>query len=286
MLALLVVVSALGGCSQGASDPLRAAFDTEMAHVSDSHYDPPSGDELAAFQRALVMLCRDGKAAARVLAPLHYTITRYREAAPGHRPLRLVHEETDGSDRRGWGWYLVACGSPDAPVIEVPHPVSDRGTARLGFDLFAKARAGALLVAGSKRDAEGADSDVAHAPTSVFLAVHQQLATPGRAVLQVHGFARDNHEDLSSQAVVSSGSLDPRDSDLARKVAEALRTAGLSVCEFGADNSCSDLGATENVEGMYARKVGARFVHLELDEDVRAGSDDDFVKAVAASLAG
>jgi hypothetical protein len=186
--------------------------------------------------------------------------------------------------RHGWGWYLIDCASSDGPIVEVPHPISDRGSEHLGFDIFERAHAGALLVAGSKRDADGAASDVAHAPTSVFSTVHEALLKPARPVVQVHGFAVENHTDLDQQSVVSSGSLDPGTARLADRVTEALRAAGVSVCEFGAHHRCSDLGATRNVQGMSAKDAGSQFVHLEFNEELRAGDDDVIVAALADAL--
>lgn len=283
---ILLVAAALSGCSDPPAEPhtVNAAFDAEMRQTGGSPYVVPSGDELSTVQQAMGTLCRDQKTAAQLLAPLGYAITQYHDEALGGRTVQVVHEAAEGPRRHGWGWYLINCASPEAPVIEVPHPVSDEGTARLGFDIFARGHAGALLVAGSTRGPDGAPSDVAHAPSSVFLTVHEQLATEGREVLQVHGFAKENHDDLSDQAVVSPGSVDPAVAGFARKISDALRAAGVSVCEFGADDSCSDLGATENVEGMASRAAGAQFAHLELDEFLR-GSPDVVVRAVDEALA-
>jgi hypothetical protein len=233
----------------------------------------------------MAALCLDRKRAEELLKPLGYSVTQIIDDTSGGGALQLVREDAEsGAGRRGWGLYVINCHATAAPVVEVPHPVSDEGTERLGWDLFARADAGALLVAGSKRDANGTSSDVAHAPASVFSTVHQALLKRGREVVQIHGFAAEEHSDLSQQAVISSGSTDPHYADLSLRVGNALSAAGVSVCLFAAGNSCSDLGATTNVQGMSARGAGAWFVHVELNEDAREVRSDVVVDALTRAL--
>jgi hypothetical protein len=65
---------------------------------------------------------------------------------------------------------------------------------------------------------------------------------------------------------VSAGTTPPPPAILA--VSAALSTAGFDVCAYDGDR-CTALGATRNIEGAWCRQVGATFVHLEIDRDVR-----------------
>lgn len=282
---VLCLVTAMAGCTED-PDPLdlRAAVDAEVAAIkADGPYLQPTAEQLATVEQAVTALCRDSKRAKDLLKPLGYSVTAFKDDAFGGGTLHLIREEA-GAGRRGWGLYVIDCDAAAAPVVEVPHPISDKGTEQLGLDLFARADAGAFLLAGSKRGPDGAPSDVAHSPASVFSTVHNGLLAAARQMVQIHGFAAASHKDLPQQAVVSSGSTDSKPVDLAQGVADALSAAGVSVCLFSASNKCSDLGATRNVQGKSARDGRAWFVHVELNEDTRAKRGDVVVDAIDDAL--
>ena len=285
---VLCLVAAITGCTKD-PDPLdlQAAVDAEVAAIKGGgSYVQPTTEQLATVEQAMMTLCRDGNRAEKLLEPLGYAVTAFKDEAFGGGALHLIREDVEaGVGRRGWGLYVIDCDADTAPVVEVPHPVSDKGTEQLGLDLFAQADAGAFLLAGSKRGPDGAPSDVAHAPASMFSTVHGGLLTRSRQIVQMHGFATVNHEDLPQQAVVSSGSTDLKHGDLSRAVSDALSAAGVSVCLFSAGKTCSGLGATKNVQGKSTRDAGAWFVHVELDEDTRALRKDVAVGAVVDALA-
>src|SRR5215213_6083791 len=225
-------------------DPLdlQAAVNAEVdAIAGGGRYVEPTAEELATVRQAMAALCSDSGRANALLEPLGYAATAFTDDALGGGTLHLVREDADpAAGRRGWGLYVIDCDAPAAPVIEVPHPVSDTGTEQLGLQLFARADAGALLIAGSKRGPDGAPSDVAHAAASVFSTIHLGLLTEDRQVVQLHGFAAAEHVDLTQQAVVSSGSTDPEHGSLAQAVSGTLRAAGVGVCLFTASDPCSD----------------------------------------------
>jgi len=115
----------------------------------------------------------------------------------------------------------------------------------------------------------------------MFAAVNRALVGPGQIVLQPHGFdgedpAREADDADHGEVVVSAGTT-PSPPAIGA-VTTALRVEGFSVCEYDGDR-CSDLGATRNVEGRWCREVGASFVHLELDREVR---EDPTRRALAA----
>jgi hypothetical protein len=115
----------------------------------------------------------------------------------------------------------------------------------------------------------------------MFAEVNRALVGPGQTVLQPHGFdssgeAQESDEIEHSDVVVSGGTAPPP--PVVDAVTAALQGEGFAVCEYDGDR-CADLGGTLNVEGQWCREVGATFVHLELDRDVR---DDPTRRALAA----
>jgi len=211
--------------------------------------------------------------AKRLAADLDYQVRGVTDAPTG-RLLYLFEEQRaeDGSWPHGWGLYVVAAHPARPLMIEVPHPVYDINTPEVGVAAFRHGDAEALLIAGAHRyaNADGS-SDVAHEVDTMFARVNQALVDDRHVVLQPHGFNDEGSDSTDyGDVVVSAGTAAPPPAVLA--VTTALRTAGFDVCEYDGD-SCTALGATRNVEGVWCRKVGATFVHVELDRDVRENPD-------------
>jgi hypothetical protein len=238
-------------------------------------YRPPSDDQARA-----VALSMAGLAAG---ADLEAPPDGYRLAeVPGEAEDVLVAlEEVPQSGRtRGSGLYVVRAGGGSDLVVQVPHPVADAGTEALGARLFDVAAADVLMVAGAHRTAGGGSADVANVPGSVFTAVSDAVVGPGSVVLQVHGFAAENHPDSYGDAVLSTTVDEP--SALVERLAEGLRDAGFDVCVYDGQR-CDRLAGTRNVQAEQARAVGAEFVHLEVSD--RARRDPDRQERLVATLA-
>ncbi len=286
LAAAAVVLVALGpGLLREATAPrrapaeaaLQALVDDVVADVSQrrTRYREPTPKERRAASAALAAAASgDREGAAEEAAELSYDVV---EADAGGEDV-LVLRETAAGGRRGWGLYAFGVGDRSDLVIEVPHPVSDRHTDGFGTELFVKARARALLLAGAHRVEAAGSADVAHREASFFEAAHRELLEPDRLVLQLHGFGAA--ADRRFDAVVSSGAAEP--SAEARTTAAALERNGFRVCLYG-PHACDDLGGTTNVQSESAARAGTPFVHLELAPDLRQpGSKRD--RAIGALL--
>jgi hypothetical protein len=178
-------------------------------------------------------------------------------------PLRISHElsATLLTGDPGWGTIAVR-GSPTL-LIEVPHPGSDRFTARLGRDLFDAIPTAALLVAGVHRR----HADVAHDSDCLFHAFTQTFAVPE---LQLHGFAAASAPDTDAVLTAGAG----RSTDLHRRLTAALAHQGFRVRHH------EHLAGRTNVQGIAAAARGVPFLHLELAPLVRSHHRGRVVEAV------
>jgi hypothetical protein len=178
-------------------------------------------------------------------------------------------DSDSGSGRStGTGWGAVVLREAPELVVEVPHPGSDRHTARLGLALFHAVPGAALLVAGAHRRAGGGAADVAHRGDSLFHAFADALALPE---IQLHGFAEDSAPD--TDAVVSPGAGEP--AELHRHVEKALARQGFRVRHH------ERLAGRTNVQGIAAAARGTPFLHLELAPLLRLHHRDRLVEAIA-----
>jgi hypothetical protein len=165
-------------------------------------------------------------------------------------------------------WGAIALRNVIDLVIEVPHPGSDRLTARLGHDLFHAIPTAALLIAGTHRKAADNAADVAHRTDSLFHTFAQTLAT---TEIQLHGFAQASAPD--TDAVISPGAGDATERHDALE--KTLTRQGFRVRHH------EHLAGRTNVQGIAAAARGAPFLHLELAPPLRLHHRDAVVKAVA-----
>jgi hypothetical protein len=200
------------------------------------------------------------------------------------RAVRIVAEDVDGGGTEGLGLYAVreGTGAPAGLVIEVPHPRADQRTEYLGTELFTALDASALFVAGAHRTAGNGAADVTHEPASAFAAVDRAVVGRGTVVLQLHGFDESRHSGYA-QIVLSSGESTP--GSLVERLDRDLEDAGFDTCVYDGQR-CQALGATRNVQAAHARTVGATFIHLELELDLREPGEerDTLVATLAEAL--
>ena len=178
-------------------------------------------------------------------------------------PLRISHELSATLLTGELGWGTVAVRGTPRLLVEVPHPGSDRYTARLGLDLFDAIPDAALLVAGTHRK----HCDVAHDRHSLFHAFAQALAT---TELQLHGFAAASAP--GTDVVLSPGAGRP--TALHHAVEESLVRQGFHVRHH------EHLAGRTNVQGIAAAARATPFLHLELAPLLRSSHRDRVVEAV------
>lgn len=236
-------------------------------------YEVPADRPREELVQAVLLLTGEREAAALPLLAAH----GYRAAdVPGGR-LVVPERVPDG---RGWGAYAVRPGGLPL-VVEVPHPRADRRTEHLGAALAERTGARYLLVAGAHRDRADGAADVAHAPDSLFAAVHDALAEQGLPAVQVHGFA--TRTSPAADVVVSPGSaaLAP----LVERLADAAEASGLRTCRAW-QQDCGPLQGLTNAQGQASARSGTPFVHLEVTAAVRddAARRAALVEVLAAVL--
>jgi hypothetical protein len=222
-------------------------------------------------------------AAARRLEPLGYAIVRLPSSDGRHLVLLEGSLRQDRTPPRNWGLYVLDLQSATDLLVEVPHPLHDIDSHRVGVELFQQVQGRALLVAGAHRYANADGSaDVARARMSVFDSVHATLLRPGTIVVQPHGFARERHEGVGD-IVVSGGTWPPP--PIVAALAETLRPVA-EVCVYEG-NRGRDLAGTTNIQGRTTRALGATFIHVELARSVRrdAARRQPVVRRMAAHLA-
>ncbi len=177
---------------------------------------------------------------------------------------------------------VVRVGPAAARVVEAPHTFFDAGTLPLALEAFRALGARALLVntvhryarSGLRAPARAEDegepagpcpSDVAHAPSSFFLAAHEAwlVAEPGMGTVQLHGFA-----DATAPGVTVILSA-------AGTTAETAPAAGALGALLGGHRvrrypeTIGVLGGLTNVVAQGSARRGAPFLHVEVARSLR-----------------
>ena len=222
----------------------------------------------------------DAERAEAMAEPYGYEVLEL--SAPQGRVLALAERRGPSDGRRNaWGLYLVAPDAPSAVVVEVPHPLHDEGTERIGAELFEQAGARYLFVAGAHRLAvSGGVADVAHQEASVFEALHRRAVDGGGPVVQPHGFSGWSRPPGYGDVVLSSGT--PQPGPLVSAAAASISAAGVPVSIYDG-RDVRTLGGAANVQAASSRAAGVLFLHVELSDRVR--SDPGLRRRVTAALA-
>lgn len=252
----------------------------------DVPYRPPQPEEELEYEQWVIAVMRAATAGETPTAapPPGFALERVHD-------VWLLAEEAD--HRRGAGAVAVRIGGAAPVLVEAPHTFFDMGTLPIALAAFDAGRCRALLVntvhrhaagggdEGASEDEGGAVSDVAHAPSSFFLAAHRALLglAPAPATVQIHGFA--DHSARGADVILSaSGSSAALDG-----VAERLRAVlGDGVRRYPAEVAV--LGGLTNVEAAASRAAGAPFLHVEISRTLRDRlvSDDALRRRAGAAL--
>lgn len=216
--------------------------------------------------------------AERKLAEVDFGIRIVRDGS-GDEPGRRYAEIADRGDetRRGWGRVYVDLDTAPRYSVQVPHPVADAYTDRLGAGVLRGAPGGVLVIAGAHRRAgDGDEADVAHRQDTVFHAVTTGLVDRSLPAIQVHGYADRSVPDRD--VVVSTGAGDQARPQ-GRTLADALDDDGFRVCRAW-ERTCP-LEGRNNAQGRLAAARGVPFLHIEVSRTVR-GDTTRTARAVAA----
>lgn len=291
LLAVIGFALALVGCQtssgQGTDDATSGArelVDLRSRILSytakfrpDGDYTPPSGKERGRLAEGVGhLLDGDAAKAERTLDPAGFKLTRLMDTASGRRYDEIAAARPgEGSH---WGRLYLNADSAVRWSAQVPHPVSDRDTERLGVRLLEDTPGGALVLAGAHRRAgKDGTADVAHREDSLFHAFVVELQKRGVPGVQLHGFAEAS--DRPYEAVLSTGAAQSANSGTSA-LADSLEADGLRVCR-GWSARCPLEGIT-NVQGKDAQRQHATFVHVELAPSARGEGPD--AKTTASAL--
>ncbi|GAA1273059.1 hypothetical protein [Streptomyces javensis] len=212
-----------------------------------------------------------------LLADVGFRLRTLTDTGTGRRYAELSDRTADGPDPRGWARVYVDLSTAVRWSVQVPHPVSDADTERLGARVLLDSPGGVLVLAGAHRRAGEDDAaDAAHRTDSVFDAVCDELARRGLPGVQIHGFADDSVPGRDVVASTGEGRAGRPD---ARRLAAALTARHFSVCRAWA-RDCP-LEGRDNVQGRRAATEHVPFLHIEFARSVRA-SDGQIRNAVAA----
>jgi len=285
--------------------PVRRDAPTEVASLHDyladvfqgigsRHFVEGYEEEVEALGNA-AGLARSGRLAdARAAAGSSgYQVEEVHDRAEG-RTYAVLREAVPC--RMCWGTFVIDLGRGTRNVlVEAPHPKSDLETETFGLEAFQGLRATALLVAGTKRDANGQrktecafnPSDMARNHKSAFMAVHKSLMRDGAWVLQYHGFTdKAGYPDV----VVSDGverateGAAPEPGAHLSRLSTELDERGITAGMYTGGEPFKDLAATCNPVGTQTRAAGGVFVHLEHKPAIRK-SPTSRAKAVEAAEA-
>lgn len=240
----------------------------------------PDPEDLLAFRSFTEAILAGSFGNLLDLAPAYdYEILRVSDEGDGLAESYLLREPLPY--KRGWGLFVFRKDPLNDILIEIPHPLFDENTDRIGLDLYRLLDARALLIAGAHRSANAdGSSDASHNPLTVFEAVHEALTDTGYPlVLQIHGFASDQRPDYP-QVILGEAAPEfgPDLAALSSQLAERGISAG--VCN---GILWTDLCGETNIQRSMMR--AGIFVHIELAPGIR--NDPALFYAVLSSwLAG
>ncbi|MFJ5548540.1 hypothetical protein [Streptomyces sp. NPDC093225] len=227
-----------------------------------------------------LLLDGNQEAARRKLAEVDYSLQSFTDEVSGRRFAEVSDAAAfTGGRSRGWGRVYVDLSTPIRWSVQVPHPIADENTERVGAEVLRGEPGGVLVLAGAHRNAgKGNAADVAHRTDSVFHSVIDELIKRKMPGVQLHGFANESFPEFD--VVVSTGAGDRAVAD-ARLLSKGLRAADLEVCQAWS-RKCK-LSGTSNEQGLDAAETDARFLHIEMNRGIRTNAESRSEVASAIS---
>ncbi len=239
------------------------------------------------------------------------------EGIPGEIPVPANHPSgsvkiTDPADpvRRGWGTYVFNPQPQRSLSLSAPHLFDDRWTEDEAVEAFLALGARTLLIAGTDRDQNKAESpcdrsdrpyleaDVSHTAESVFQMAFEEIYSSDASTwhLQFHGNANPTLACRDVDVFLSNGVERPvpdtlytvRENITAASTAAAAGGPALIVDVYDAPGDCI-LRGTDNMQMRFASglphtsicargnvPVGpSRFIHVEQRLDARRAPTDE-----------
>ncbi|MFF1920508.1 hypothetical protein ACFVW8_08005 [Streptomyces sp. NPDC058221] len=205
------------------------------------------------------------KDAERRLAEVDFGVSTFTDTATGRRFAEIADRARESA--RGWGRVYIDLSRPAATwSVQVPHPVADADSEKLGVGAWRATSGGVMVLAGANRRAgEGDAADVAHRRDTVFHAVCAELVTRRLPGIQLHGYADSTEPDYD--VIVSTGKGD-HGRAWGEGLSAALGREGFDVCRVWV-RRCSLEGRT-NVQGRAAAVEELPFLHVEFSRTVRS----------------
>ncbi|MBW8089860.1 hypothetical protein IGW14_18020 [Streptomyces hygroscopicus subsp. hygroscopicus] len=244
-----------------------------------SGYREPRRAERRAIADAVGLILDGHPARARpLLSDVDFRLRTLTDATTGRRFAELSDRTEDGPTPRGWARVYIDLSAPARWSVQVPHPVADADTERIGARVLLDSPGGVLVLAGAHRRAGAGDAaDVAHRTDSVFDAVCAELARRGLPGVQIHGFADDSAPGRDAIASTGKGPAGRAD---ARRLAAALTARHFTVCRAWV-RGCP-LEGRDNVQGRRAAARHVRFLHIEFARSVRTSAPR--IRSAAAAV--
>lgn len=232
------------------------------------YLEPSRRDRETVAQGVGLLLDDKPEQARRRLSDVDFTVRTLTDSGSGRRFTEIADRTDEGPSPRGWGRVYLAdddTGADRRWTVQVPHPVADRNTERVGVGVLRGSRGGIMVLAGAHRRAgDGDAADVAHRRDTVFDAVCDLLTGRALPAVQLHGFADDSAPRYDVIASTGRG-RDARTEG--RYLADGLREHGFAVCRAWA-RPCPLEGRT-NVQSRTASAHDVPFLHIELSNRVR-----------------
>lgn len=286
--AVVVLVTSSGGGGSDGDRPQRARprdgvdlaarIDTFTRDtIRRSAFHPPTALDRRTIADG-VGLYLDGrhKDAAERLSEVDFGVATFTDTATGRRFAEIADRARESA--RGWGRVYIDLSRPAATwSVQVPHPVADADSEKLGIGAWRATPGGVMVLAGANRRAgEGDAADVAHRRDTVFHAVCAELVAHRLPGIQLHGYADSTEPDYD--VIVSTGKGDHGRS-WGEGLSSALRREGFEVCRVWV-RRCSLEGRT-NVQGRTAAAAELPFLHVEFSRSIRE-SEKRTARAVTA----
>ena len=243
-------------------------LEAEMPRANSQGFVVPTDAEKTAFAEIVEKLeAGDIERAGEQAAEGNYELVQYADRGDANSISWLLRELKP--IRKGWGLYAIRQNAAQDVIVEAPHPLADEGTPAIAARLYRALQARALLIAGAHRQANAdGTADAAHDAQTIFEALHESLTkSDSTVILQVHGFASGKHAGYPQLVL---GRDEAKADGVLEKLADTLRRKGVRVgiCD---GRSWTELCGEKNIQSR--RSGPAIFIHLELDESVRAEPD-------------
>ncbi|MFI1016351.1 hypothetical protein [Streptomyces sp. NPDC020965] len=242
-------------------------------------YRPPTRTDRRTVAHGVALLL-DGhrNQAEQRLSDVDFDVTTVTDSSTGRRFAEISDRTEDTRAPRGWGRIYIGLDGPARWSVQVPHPVADRTTERLGTRVLLGSPGGVLVIAGAHRKSgKGNEADVAHRTDTVFDAVCDELTERGLPGIQIHGFADDSVPDHDVVASTGKGRVAIAE---VRRLTDSLRDRGFVVCKAWV-RDCPLEGRT-NVQGRKAATEQVRFLHIEFSNRLR--TDERRADRAAAAM--